>query len=61
MPSGPNRQRHSNGDTTYWLDTAPAPDSGFCGQTGDFVSGGDYLRASFRREYGKAIAGRFFS
>lgn len=25
------------------------------------VSAGDWLRASFRREYGKAIAGRFFS
>lgn len=31
------------------------------GRLGRAVSGGDYLRASFRREFGRPLAGRWFS
>ncbi len=54
MPSGPNKERLSSGDTTYWDDNAR-------NGKGDFISAGDWLRASFRREYGRTLAGRYFT
>lgn len=54
MPSGPNKERLSSGDTRYWLDSARKG-------AGDFVSAGDWLRAHFRQQFGRGIASRWFS
>jgi hypothetical protein len=54
MPSGPNREKLSSGDVTYWLDSARAG-------KGDFVAAGDWLRAHFAREFGRGIASRWFN
>jgi hypothetical protein len=49
MPSGPNR----DGDR-YW-------DTSLAGGKGDFTNAGDWLRRSFRKEFGSALQRRWFN